>query len=400
MKRKTLWIAALATAVVLAVGAVAGGKMMAAKPSPEKKDDAAGKDGGKNPVPEFVPTELVKVERTALPLQVAATGTLMAERSATVRSKVAAVVSDVTVREGESVAVGQVIARLDASELQQRVVSQEGTLASAQARLANAQRTRDTQRALLNQQFISQTAFDSAESSYQAAAGEVKSAQAQLAIARQSLGDAVVRAPVAGVVAKRHVNPGERVNFDGAIVQVVDLASLELQAWVPPQVVGQVKPGQAVLLQADGIAGTVKGEVKRILPAADPGTRQIGVVVGVPNTSRVLKVGMQASADITLATRDVLTAAQVALANNNGDFTVWRVSDGKAQRLAVKVGQRDDARGIAEISDAQNSLKAGDLLLAGRYDALRDGQNVKLVAAAVAPAPVPSAAASAAAAVK
>jgi transketolase C-terminal domain/subunit len=60
------------------------------------------------------------------------------------------------------------------------------------------------------------------------------------------------------------------------------------------------------------------------------------------------------------------------------------------------VGQRDDTRGIAEISDAQNSLKAGDLLLAGRYDALRDGQNVKLVAAAT----VPSAAASAAAAGK
>jgi membrane fusion protein, multidrug efflux system len=385
VKRKTMVIAAIAV-VVLAVGAVAGSKMMAAKPAPEKKADGSGKDGdGKAAaVPEFVPTELVKVARTALPLQVTATGTLMAERSATVRSKVAAVVSDVLVREGEAVAAGQVVARLDASELQQRAVSQEGLLASAQARLASAQRTRDTQRALLNHQFISQT--------------EVKSAQAQLAIARQALGDAVVRAPVAGIVAKRHVNPGERVNFDGAIVQVVDLVSLELQAWVPPQVVGQLKPGQPVLLQADGIAGSVKGEVKRVLPAADPGTRQIGVVVGVPNASRVLKVGMQATADITLSSREVLTAASVALANNNGDFTVWRVNDGKAQRLPVKVGQRDDARGIAEIADAQNTLKAGDLLLAGRYDALRDGQDVKLVqtkadAAPAQPAPAASAAA-------
>jgi len=86
---------------------------------------------------------------------------------------------------------------------------------------------------LLNDKFISQNAFDSTESSYSVARGTLKSAEAQLQLAQNALSDADVVAPLAGIVAKRHVQPGEKVAIEAPIVTIVDLTALELQAMVP-----------------------------------------------------------------------------------------------------------------------------------------------------------------------
>lgn len=384
MKRKT-WIIGGVTLTVLALAAVALVPRFATAGKPKEQGPA---------IPEFVAGELGRVRTMRLPLEVLATGTLAAERNATVRAKVSAEVREVGVREGEPVQAGQLLVRLDTVELMQKLASQEGNLASAQARLASAKKTRDMQKALLEQQYISQNAFDAAQSAYDAAAGEVTSAQAQVALARQALGDAVVRAPVAGVVAKRYVQPGEKVSFDAPLIQIVDLASLELQAWVPPQSVAQLSAGQAVKVQVDGVPAEIDARLKRILPAADPATRQIGVVIDVPNREGVLKVGMQATGRIRLAERDVLTVPSVALTNNNGDYTVWVLRDGKVRRQPVQVGQRDDARGVAEIIAGKGggeALKTDDVVLAGRYDGLKDGQAVKVVERKATPAVASSA---------
>ncbi|MBU6437695.1 MAG: efflux RND transporter periplasmic adaptor subunit, partial [Betaproteobacteria bacterium] len=232
MKRKFWIIGGLTVAVVAGAGIVMAPQF--AKADKPKPDAVV--------VPEFVPTELARAQVVPMPLEVSATGVLSAQRNATVRAKVSAEVKEVTVREGDSVTAGQVLMRLDTIELQHKLASQAGALAAAQARLASARKTRDMQQALLDQQYISRNAFDTAQSAYDAALGEVTSAQAQVALARESLGDAVVRAPMAGVVAKRFVQPGEKVNFDSPMIQIVDLASLELQAWVPPQSVALLRP--------------------------------------------------------------------------------------------------------------------------------------------------------------
>lgn len=385
MKRKFWIIGGLTVAVVAGAGIVMAPQFAkAGKPKPDAVV-----------VPEFVPTELARAQVVPMPLEVSATGVLSAQRNATVRAKVSAEVKEVTVREGDSVTAGQVLMRLDTIELQHKLASQAGALAAAQARLASARKTRDMQQALLDQQYISRNAFDTAQSAYDAALGEVTSAQAQVALARESLGDAVVRAPMAGVVAKRFVQPGEKVNFDSPMIQIVDLASLELQAWVPPQSVALLRPGQAVAVRVDGVDQEIDARLRRVLPAADPATRQIGVLIDVPNPKSVLKVGVQANARIRLAQRSVLAVPSVALTNNNGDYAVWLLRDGKVKRQPVRIGQRDDARGLSEViqpDGTQAALKPGDVVLAGRYDGLKDGQEVRVVQSKAAP-PTPTASA-------
>ncbi|MBU6436968.1 MAG: hypothetical protein KGQ77_05515, partial [Betaproteobacteria bacterium] len=113
------------------------------------------------------------------------------------------------------------------------------------------------------------------------------------------------------------------------------------------------------------------------------------------NPKSVLKVGVQANARIRLAQRSVLAVPSVALTNNNGDYAVWLLRDGKVKRQPVRIGQRDDARGLSEViqpDGTQAALQPGDVVLAGRYDGLKDGQEVRVVQSKAAP-PTPTASA-------
>src|SRR5206468_4083066 len=153
------------------------------------------------------------------------------------------------------------------------------------AQLALADKTQTTNRALLKQKFISQNAFDSSESSYNVSLGSVKSAEAQVQIARNALRDAVATSPLTGIVAKRHVQPGEKVAFDSPLVTIIDLKDMELQAAVPATDVPELAIGKTVELKIDGFADRrFAGRIERINPSTEPGTRAITVYVGIPNS--------------------------------------------------------------------------------------------------------------------
>ena len=156
--------------------------------------------------------------------------------------------------------------------------------------------------ALLKEKFISQNAFDNSESSFNVAQGNVKSAEAQVQLARNALRDAVATSPLAGIVAKRHVQPGEKVAFDSPLVTVVDLKDLELQALVPAVDVPELAIGMPVELAVDGFGERrFTGRVERINPSTEPGTRAILVYVGMPNPDGALRGGMFATGRIALA---------------------------------------------------------------------------------------------------
>ncbi len=371
--------------IVAIAGLIAGG-VFAAKAMTGNKAEA--KPEGP-PMLQFTPNEIATVRKTSLPVELQASGVLSAERSATVRAKTSAVITSLTVQEGEAVKAGQVLAVLDNTELLQRVAAQEGSMAAAQARLIAAKKARDQQQSLFNQQYISQTALDTAQSGFDAAAGDARAAQAQVAIAKQTLGDAVVRSPLNGVVAKRLVQTGEKVSFDSPLLQIVDLSSLELQSWVLPDALSQLQPGRVVKVQVSGVSTPIKATIKRVLPVADAATRQIGVVIAIPNPTREIKVGLQATARIVLENRDALTVPVSAVADNAGVTSVWIASakdantkgsstgDFTVKRMPVNMGLRDDAMGVVHVSSAE--IKEGDIVLSGRYDGLKDGQVVKFV---------------------
>jgi membrane fusion protein, multidrug efflux system len=308
-------------------------------------------------------------------------------RQATVKAKVSGDVRQITVREGEAVQAGQVLARIDTADLEAKLADRIGALESAKAQMAMAEKNRSTNLALLKQNFISQNAFDNSESSFTVAQGGVKSTEAQVQLARNALRDAVAVSPLTGVVAKRHVQPGEKVAFDSPLVTIVDLKDLELQAVVPAVDVPEVAIGKQVELTIDGFGERrFSGRIERINPATEPGTRAILVYVGIPNPDGALRGGMFATGRIAIgASSPVPTLPATALRTEAGQAFVWTVEGGKLVKRVVVVGRRDDAAGLVEVKTA---LPTDVPVLGARFDNLKDGAPavVKL------PSPVPASA--------
>jgi multidrug efflux pump subunit AcrA (membrane-fusion protein) len=175
---------------------------------------------------------VVKIEPRELARWLPLSGTLQPVNQTTVKAKVSGEIRQVLVRDGEAIKTGQVLARFDTADLEAKLTDCIGALEASRAQMVLAEKTRSQNHALLKQGFISQNAYDSAESNLSVTQGTLKSFEAQVQLARNALRDAVVTAPLSGTLAKRHVQPGEKVNFDSPLFTIVDLGKMELQAMV------------------------------------------------------------------------------------------------------------------------------------------------------------------------
>jgi len=352
---------------ILVLGALAGSVALRAS----RTADPAGKDGAQVPL-EFAATDLALVEPAALTRWLPLSGTLQPLNQSTVKAKVSGEVRQVAVREGESVKAGQPIARFDTADLEARLTERIGALEASRAQLALAEKTREQNRQLLKQKFISQTAYDAAESNLSVTQGTLKSNEAQVQLARNALRDAMVAAPLSGIVAKRHVQPGEKVPFDAPLVTIVDLTVMELQAMVPANDIPELTVGMTVTLAIDGFGERrFTGTIERINPTTEPGTRAILVFIRIPNADGALRGGMFGTGRVTLAAgASVPTLPAIAVRTEAGQNFVWTIEEGKLARRIVTVGKRDDAQGRVEIRSA---LPKGVPILAAPFDNLKIG---------------------------
>jgi RND family efflux transporter MFP subunit len=319
-----------------------------------------------------MPSDLTYVEARPLSRWLPVSGTLQPVRQAIVKAKVAGDVKQITVREGEGVRAGQVLARIDTTDLQSKLVDRLGALESAKAQLALADKTRAMNVRLLNDKFISQNAFDSSESSFNVARGNVKSAEAQLQLAQNALKDADAVAPLTGIVAKRHVQPGEKVAIEAPLVTVVDLTDLEVQALVPAIDVPELRIGMPVELAVDGFGDRrFTGRIERINPSTEAGTRAIMVYVALSNQDATLRAGMFTTGRIALAaSAPAPTLPIAAVRTEAGQNYVWVIDKGKVTRRIVMLGRRDEASGRVEL---RTTLAADVPVLAAKFDNLKDG---------------------------
>jgi len=217
MTRRTKVLFAVAAACVLAVAGYASIKR---KPAVATLAPQA--------IVEFTQQDLYIVEPQALERTLPLTGTLTPFTEATLKAKVPGELVEVAVREGESVKQGQVLARIDPTEVQARVAARQADVAAARAQLDWAQKNRATQKALLDKAFISRNAFDNIQSNYDVALAKLRAAEAELVVAKKARGDAVLMAPLAGIVSQSHAPTGARVALDAKVITVVELAWLQL----------------------------------------------------------------------------------------------------------------------------------------------------------------------------
>ncbi len=373
MTKKAKWW--LAIVGVFAVATIGGAAALAIN---KRSEQAAASKKKDQPPLEFAAADVVKLQPKRLAVELALPGSVQAMSQATVRAKLSAEVRRVLVREGDRVAVGQTVAEFDTAQLRAQLAERTATYESAKAQLATTERTRQANAQLVKQNFISQNAFDTADSAYQAQLAAVAAARAQLEQTQILMGDAVVRAPIAGTVAKRNVQSGEKVAFDTPLLSIVDLSQLEVQAQVPVSDVTQLKTGMPAQVEIEGIAGRkFAGRVERINPSTEPGTRSINIYVSLPNEDSLLRTGMFARvALVTSAEAEVPALPISALRVDNGTTFVWTVVDGKLVRRLVEVGRRDERAQMVEVT---GGLTANDTVIATKFDNLKDGLAAKVI---------------------
>lgn len=384
---RKLWLTGGVAALIIAgIAVVVVSRAKSASDADDKKNEVA---------LEFTQQEVVRPQEVALPIRIEFSGPLVAPRTAVVRAKAAGTLVSLSVAEGSRVRAGQPLGAIDLSDLQTRVTDRSAAVDAAQAAFTEADRQHQANISLAAQKFISPTALQSSQARLDAASANLRSAQAQLATTRIGMREANLVAPISGVVAKRNVVPGEKLSLEQPILSIVDLGELELAGAVGTHEVSRLAPDMPVEVRVEGVDKPLAGRVARIAPAAEPGTRSIGVTVALANPDEKLRAGQYALARVVLpdgATR--LTLPALAIVKGSGQDQVWVLDNGALARRSVTTGRRDEAQGLVEVT---TGVTATTQVLSTRFDNLREGRKAVVVARAV---PVASASQTASAAAR
>jgi len=389
MKRLIPWMVA---AVVLAVVAAGALRAMSARKAQQQEAAALRTE---HVVLDIAPDELLPVQARTLSLGVPVSGSVRAVHTATIKARVAGELQDLTLREGDAVRAGQVVARIDPTETQARVRQAEQQASAAQAQVVIGQRQFDNNQALVAQGFISKTALDTSLATLDAAKATHQAAVAAAQVARKALADTVLRSPIEGLVAQRLAQNGERVAVEARILEVVDLSRLEVEVLVPAADAARVRVGQAAELRLEGAERSIAAQVARINPSAQAGSRAVPMYLSIEGGAAQpgLRQGVFLQGSIVAGTEQALAVPLDAVRTDQSTPYVQVAENGKVVHRKVTTGARAQVGGATWV--AVQGLSAGELVLAARVGALPEGTALRLPAAPGA-APAPASAASAA----
>ena len=387
--RRGLWIALAIAAAVLVLG-LAGWALFGRDRAPEVQTAqviAIGDAGGSASVLD-------------------ATGYVVARRMATVSSKITGKVCEVLIEEGQSVVAGQVMATLDpidADAQRALAASQVGVArsqaASVQAQLREAEANAARLGTLVRQQLVSKSQYDQAIAQRDSLRAQLATVQRnaqvagdQLRIAELGVDNTVVRAPFAGVVIAKAAQPGEIVSPLSAgggftrtgIGTIVDMDSLEVEVDVGESFIGRVQPKMPVEATLNAYPDwKIPAEVIAIIPTADRGkaTVKVRIALKARDARIVPDMGVRVSfleqakpADAAAAKPGVLAPA-AAIVQRDGDDVAFVVTDGKAQRRAIKLG-----RTLGDDREVLDGLAGGDSVVLDPPEDLADGARVRVAA--------------------
>jgi RND family efflux transporter MFP subunit len=375
MKRALKWI--VPVLVVLVLGAFVARALLA-----RKAEKAQAATPAAALAIDLAPSDVLVVRPLELVRTLDISGGLKAVESAVVKARVAAEVKEISVREGDRVKAGQLLGRLDATEFTLRLRQAEQQAASAKSQLDIAERALTNNKALVEQGFISLNALDTSVMSAAGARSSLQAAQAAADLARKSVADCEIRAPLSGIVSQRFVQPGERVPVDTRLLEIVDLSRIELEAAVSPDDVGSVQVGSQARLQVDGLAQPVAARVVRINPSTQAGTRSVLIYLAL-DPQPGLRQGLFARGAIELQRKTALAVPASAVRVDQARPYVLVVEGNKAVQRAVTLGTRGDATfGTATEAaiEIASGLAAGEAVLRGSVGTVRDGTPVHVVA--------------------
>jgi RND family efflux transporter MFP subunit len=322
-----------------------------------------------------------------------ASGYVVARRAATVASKITARMVELDIEEGEHVKAGQIIARLDDTNIRAALEQAGAQLDYAKAgleetrvNLANARRDYDRQTSLLAGHFVSQSAVDNAETSFDGL--RVAVAERGVNVAQRNLDDTIVRAPFAGVVTVKAAQPGEIVSPISAgggftrtgIGTIVDMESLEIQVDVNENFINRVLPNQKVTAKLNAYPDwQIPAHVIAVIPTADRSKGTVLVRIGLDQRDdRILpemgvRVSFLAEAPIEGAAPVGVTLPAAAVQATGATGVVFVLHGFTLERRAVRLGQ-----GSATEVTVVSGLTAGEHVAIGDFSQLRDGATIRI----------------------
>lgn len=330
-----------------------------------KHDPAKPSEGERTtPALRLAPEDIVTVQRGEILTGPRISGTLAPSIRAVVRAETAGAVMAIGPELGDAVKKGDLLARIEAKALGDVTSSAQSGVTSAQAQADLARREVQRTEALVKGGALSQRELDRARSQLTAAEAAVTQARAQLSSSRSQLGDATARSPLTGVVAKRSVSVGDVVAPGAELYEIIDPATMRLDASIASDDLSAIAPGKTVDFDVRGYPGQkFTGRISRIAPAADPVTRHIQVLVEIPNPGNRLVAGLYAEGRVAVEKREALVAPLAAIDTSGDQPSVLRVKNGVLERSVIAIGIRDERAETVEVTSA---LSAGDVLLAAR----------------------------------
>ena len=303
-----------------------------------------------------MPVETARVGLETLQEDVNAVGSLRSNESVVVRPEISGRIGAIQFIEGARVSKGAVLVLLDSSTQAAEVRQARANLALAQT---NFERTQELQKS----KFVSANAGDQALNG-------LKVAEANLALSEARLAKTQIVAPFNATIGLRQVSVGDYVKEGQDLVTLEDMSALKLDFRLPESYFGKLKPGQQVEIKIDAFSGqTFKATLMAIDPLIDQAGRSLSLRAKLDNPEGKLRPGMFANVRLILSERArAMTIPEEALVPVGSDQYVFKVVEGKVQRVQVRIRLRRDAK--VEVTEG---LRPGDEVVTAGQLKIRDG---------------------------
>jgi RND family efflux transporter MFP subunit len=362
---------------------VLGFSAMIAASACSKKDNVSAAETAKTQVMIVGAENIAIATNSSIMTGPSISGTLEPEREAAIRSQVSGSVLQTYADQGQAVSAGTVLARIDASGIQDAYTSARAGQVAARNSAEVAANDLARNQKLLAAGAIAERDIEQSRRASIAAQAALEDANSRLATASKAYRSTTVTAPFGGIVSERPVSAGDVVQPGTALFTVVDPSSMRLEASVPAEQLSLIRVGVPVVFSVSGYPGRqFVGTITRINPTADPTTRQVRIYVSIPNSGRTLVGGLFANGRMSSATKLGLVVPQAAVDVRGSAPYAVRVKGGKTEKVQVQVGITDKSSETIEILAG---LSAGDTLLLGAAQGITPGTSVKISVPPAAP---------------
>jgi len=328
----------------------------------------------------LAPVEVARAERAPIVEEVRLTGTLTSPRTARLASEVAGRIARLHVDAGDRVEAGEVLLELDEQLARLELEQARAAEREAGADLADAERRLAEARALASSQSFAETEVRSRAAAVERARAELARLRAASAYRAALVERHRLRAPFAGVVARREAELGEWVAPESPVLHLVAVDRLRLELQVPQGYFARIAPGTPLEVRLDAPAGEpLRTRVSELVPVSDPATRTFLVRARIDNAAGTMTPGMSARAVIALGTgrEGVVVPRDALIRHPDGRTVVW-AAHGQGATRVVRARRVETGLAFGQRVEITTGLEAGTPVVVRGNESLREGQEVRV----------------------